>query len=549
MLMDHTSIQQKNKNKPYQKRITFNLKMKLIAAISVLIVGIFIIFSLFLHHFVSGMIEDQVGKRALDLAKTVADMPELQSAFELDDPAAVIQKLVEPIRKKTGAQFIVVGNKEGIRYSHPYPDRIGKKMVGGDNEPALKEGKSYVTKNVGSLGLSIRGKTPVLDKNGQPIGVVSVGFLNENVSAIVKNQSKLIWVTMVLIICLGIFGAVLIAHFLKKLLSDMEPEEISYLLHQKEAILQSTQEGIISVDAAGKITMINRAARDMLKSLQDKQQSFIGLPINEVLPHTNLFAQIKTIMNQEMIVGDSIVFVNQVPIMDDGEIIGGVATLRKKQEMEAITNELKQVRQYANAQRAQTHEFSNKLSIVLGLLQLRQYEEAISFIKQEQDIQQAWTQFLLKNVRDPLVSGLLQAKMNEANELDIHMAIHPESQLQTVLSGKKQQALLTGIGNLLDNAMEAVKHLPNEAERKLEIFFTDVGDDVLVEVGDSGPGIEEENVQFIFQQGFSTKRGEHRGTGLALVRHLLHEAGGEITLEQSDLGGACFIMTIPKEGE
>ncbi|WP_338066569.1 sensor histidine kinase [Pueribacillus theae] len=547
--MDHTSIQQKNKNKPYQKRITFNLKMKLIAAISVLIVGIFIIFSLFLHHFVSGMIEDQVGKRALDLAKTVADMPELQSAFELDDPAAVIQKLVEPIRKKTGAQFIVVGNKEGIRYSHPYPDRIGKKMVGGDNEPALKEGKSYVTKNVGSLGLSIRGKTPVLDKNGQPIGVVSVGFLNENVSAIVKNQSKLIWVTMVLIICLGIFGAVLIAHFLKKLLSDMEPEEISYLLHQKEAILQSTQEGIISVDAAGKITMINRAARDMLKSLQDKQQSFIGLPINEVLPHTNLFAQIKTIMNQEMIVGDSIVFVNQVPIMDDGEIIGGVATLRKKQEMEAITNELKQVRQYANAQRAQTHEFSNKLSIVLGLLQLRQYEEAISFIKQEQDIQQAWTQFLLKNVRDPLVSGLLQAKMNEANELDIHMAIHPESQLQTVLSGKKQQALLTGIGNLLDNAMEAVKHLPNEAERKLEIFFTDVGDDVLVEVGDSGPGIEEENVQFIFQQGFSTKRGEHRGTGLALVRHLLHEAGGEITLEQSDLGGACFIMTIPKEGE
>lgn len=137
--MRHPSIQQKNINKPYQKRVTFNLKMKLIAAISILIIGIFIIFSLFLHHFVSGMIEDQVGKRALGLAKTVADMPEIQNAFELDDPAVVIQQLVEPIRKETGAEFIVVGNREGIRYSHPYTDRIGKKMVGGDNEPALKK--------------------------------------------------------------------------------------------------------------------------------------------------------------------------------------------------------------------------------------------------------------------------------------------------------------------------------------------------------------------------------------------------------------------------
>ncbi|MFD1425439.1 two-component system CitB family sensor kinase/CitB family two-component system sensor histidine kinase CitS [Kroppenstedtia sanguinis] len=547
--MRQRSIQQKNKHKPGLKRVTFNLKMKLIVAISVLIVGIFIIFSLFLHHFVSGMIEDQVGKRALGLAQTVADMPELQKAFEREDPAETIQELVEPIRKETGAQFIVVGNENGIRYSHPYTDRIGKKMVGGDNDPALQKGKSYVTKNVGSLGLSIRGKTPVLDADGHPIGVVSVGFLNEHVRGIVTNQSRLIWITMVLIICLGILGAILIAHFLKKLLSNMEPEEISYLLHQKEAILRSTQEGIISIDAAGNITMINHAAQDILKSLLDNPKSAIGQPIRKVLPHTQLFTENKNMSNREMIVGDHIVFVSQVPILDGDEVIGGVATLRKKQDMEAITNELNQIKQYAHAQRAQTHEFSNKLSIMLGLLQLGQYEEAISFIKQEQDLQHEWTEFLLKNVRDPLLSGLLQSKMNEANELNIHMTIQPESQLQTVWSGKKQQALLTGVGNLLDNAMEALKQQPQEAEKRVEIFFTDIGEDVLVEVSDKGPGIEEESLPFIFQQGFSTKLGEHRGTGLALVQYLIHEVGGEITVEQSDGGGACFVMTIPKEGE
>ncbi|MDY0394453.1 ATP-binding protein [Virgibacillus halophilus] len=72
---------------------------------------------------------------------------------------------------------------------------------------------------------------------------------------------------------------------------------------------------------------------------------------------------------------------------------------------------------------------------------------------------------------------------------------------------------------------------------------------MLVEVSDSGSGIAEEHLHQIFQQGFSTKQGEHRGTGLALVRHLLHEAGGEITVEQSDWDGSCFIMTIPKEGD
>ncbi|MDY0394454.1 PAS domain-containing protein [Virgibacillus halophilus] len=361
--------------------------------------------------------------------------------------------------------------KKGIRYSHPYTDRIGKRMVGGDNEPALKAGKSYVTKNIGSLGLSIRGKTPVLDDDRHPIGVVSVGFLNENVKAIVKKQSRLLWMTMLGIICIGILGAIWIASFIKKRLSDMEPEEISYTLQQKEAILQSAQEGIISVDADARITLINQAAQQMLGNQQHRAKSCIGLPVNELLPHANLFTEYGSWMNQELVIGNDIVFVSQVPIMNGDAVIGGVATLRKKQEMEAITSELKQVRQYANAQRAQTHEFSNKLSIVLGLLQLKQYEEAISFIKREQEIQHAWTQFLLKNVRDPLVSGLLQAKMNEAAELDIDMTIQSESQLQTVVSGKKQQALLTGIGNLLDNAMEDLKRLPVNAEKLLEIFF------------------------------------------------------------------------------
>src|SRR5690625_2430826 len=140
------------------KNIKFNLKIKMIILISLLIIGIFIIIGLFLRSFLSTKMEDQIGKRALSVAHSVANMPELREAFYLEIPASVIQEMVTPIQQDTGAEFIVVGNKEGIRYSHPEPDHLGKKMVGGDNERALARGESYVSKRTGSLGLSIRGK-------------------------------------------------------------------------------------------------------------------------------------------------------------------------------------------------------------------------------------------------------------------------------------------------------------------------------------------------------------------------------------------------------
>ena len=80
------------------------------------------------------------------------------------------------IRIDTDADFIVVGNKEGIRYAHPRKDKIGEAMVGGDNKGVLLEGKSYVSKATGSLGPSLRGKVPIRNQENAIIGVVSVGF-------------------------------------------------------------------------------------------------------------------------------------------------------------------------------------------------------------------------------------------------------------------------------------------------------------------------------------------------------------------------------------
>lgn len=221
--------------------------------------------------------------------------------------------------------------------------------------------------------MSIRGKVPVRDETGNIIGVVSVGFLNEDVQSIIANQSKSLWLTMIGIVVLGIAGAIFIAHHIKKLLFNMEPKDISYLLLQKEAILQSTHEGMIAVDHNGMITMINKAAKQILFR-EDQQFGHVsGKSIDQFIPNTGLFEVLKSGKSQydkEMIFGESIVLVNQVPVYMEGEIAGAVSTFRKKTEIEHVTQELQQIKQYANAQRAQTHEFSNSLYTILGLLQL-----------------------------------------------------------------------------------------------------------------------------------------------------------------------------------
>ncbi|EJW15167.1 putative sensor histidine kinase [Paenibacillus alvei DSM 29] len=163
-------------------------------------------------------------------------------------------------------------------------------------------------------------------------------------------------------------------------------------------------------------------------------------------------------------------------------------------------------------------------------------------------MQQARLTFLAEKVADPLLQALFQGKFNQANELNISMVIHPDSRLEGSFADEKQDALLTALGNIIENALEAVRQ-QEEGQRKVAIFFTDIGEDCIFEIEDSGIGVAEADIPRIFQQGFSTKQGSHRGMGLALSKLMLNAVGGEILLEagEGELGGACFMIMIPKD--
>lgn len=529
------------------KKSLLNLHMKMIGLMAIMVVTMIVLIGGFLSYFVKDMLETQIGEKAMSVATSVSLIPELIEAFDAENPSVTIQPIVKRIQEQTDAEFIVIGNRDEIRYAHPNSSRIGKKMVGEDNTRALIEGESYTSKSTGTLGDSLRAKVPIYSHD-EIVGVVSVGFLAESIDSIIFGYSKEIWLVLIVIAALAIAGAALISTYIKKSLFGLEPEEISHLLFQKETILHSIHEGIIAVNTKGQITMINSAALNLLTDEEQQTESFIGQSIQKTFPNSELLTVLangKTVSDQEKIVGEHIIYVNSVPILFENELIGAVSTFRNKTEIEQLTKELTHVQQYANAMRAQTHEFSNKLYTILGMTRLDKKEEVLAFIQAETIIQDEWIHILLDDVRDPFFSGLLIGKLNQASELQIKVEIQQGSQLHMIIEEPGRHALLTAIGNLLDNAFEAV--YDEQAHSKdISLFFTDVGHEVIVEIDDAGPGLPEAMVQTIFNKGMSTKKGNGRGFGLAITQKEIEAAKGQLLLESSELGGTCFVVSIPK---
>ncbi|MDN7242795.1 sensor histidine kinase [Planococcus sp. N028] len=540
---DKTDIQ-KQLNQPNR---SLNLKATMILLIGMLILAIVLVIAVFLDYFMTDTLETQLGEQALSVATSIALNPAIAEAFTEDDPASIIQPLVSPISQSIDAQFIVVGNIDEIRYSHPDPKKIGQKMLGEDNERALLNGESYLSKATGSLGRSLRAKVPIYSGD-KIIGVVSVGFLANDIQSLIGKYNEELWLMLLVIGLCAVLAAIVIATYIKRQLHGLEPEEISSLLFQKETILQSTHEGIIAVNNKGQITFLNHMAEQLLFGGEVSADKLIGESIDQVLPTSDLPEILKTKTShydKEHRYGNHAVYVNSGPIYYEDTLIGAVSTFRNKTEIYQLTKELSQVKHYANALRAQTHEFSNKLYTISGLVHLNKKQEVLEFIRMENAIQQEWIQQLIGKVSNPMISGILLGKLNQASEQQVQLTIDPDSRLKSPLTDPQKEVLLAAIGNLIDNALDSVKEKPAE-NRRISLYFTDVGTDILLEIDDSGCGIPKESEAKVFKEGFSSKTGSDRGYGLSTIRRLALLAGGDLYLEESELGGACFVVSLPK---
>ncbi|WP_248928129.1 ATP-binding protein [Paenibacillus hamazuiensis] len=524
------------------------LQTKLILIICSLLALVIVSLGGIYYYVITSTLEEQIGQRALKVAETVAVMPEIRKAFYSPDPPSIIQPIAEAVREKTDAEYVVVGNREGIRYSHPLPDRIGKEMVGGDNGPVL-EGRAIISRAVGSLGPALRGKAPIFGDNGEVIGIVSVGFLTEDIESIADKYQDETMLIALCVLAVGIGGAVLIARNVRRSIHGLEPAEIGSLYTEKKAILESIREGIVAINRDGIITLANRYALQLLGL--PESVDITGRRVEELIPNTRLNEVIrsgKAEFDAEMLIGDHEVIVNRIPIMGwNSQVTGAVSSFRSKSELYRLAEELSQVRRFADALRAQTHEYSNKLYVISGLIQLESYQEAVELITRESDVQQNLIQFIMQEIPDPMIGGLLIGKYNRAQELKLHFEIDRESSFRDIPETIDRNQLITIIGNLADNAMEAVLACDDKTDRRVKLFLTDLGEDLIIECEDNGIGIPEETGATVFEKGFSTKVGEHRGIGLALVTHAVGKLDGYITFHKNPAGGTIFTAAIPKK--
>ncbi len=494
--------------------------------------------------FVSSILEEYIGRNALNVSKAVSLTAEIQQGL-LKQNSTQIQQYAESVRKATGAKFVVVGDHEGKRYSHPVPERIGKFMVGGDNARALEGGEAYISKAVGTLGPSMRGKVPVFDDAAKVIGVVSVGYLQETVEVVTADYLQRILLWVFILFLLGGLGTWLIERDVKLSIFGLEPAEIATLFKERNAILDSIREGVVAINDEGLVTMLDHEAA---KILDIPPESGIGTPIESILPQTRMLEVLESgeeQFDQEMMIGDIEVVVNRVPIWQNERVTGVVSSFRRKQEIDRMAQELTQIQEYSEALRAQTHEYSNKLHTLAGLIQLGSHKEALDLIGRETSGYQELLGTLAETVPDPLLSAIILGKYNRAQELRINFKLDPESRMIDIPENISREKIVTILGNLLENAFEAAQE-KNSGAHTVQLSMTDIGNDLIFEVEDSGSGIEVESTDLLMQHGFTTKSGAGRGIGLSLVHQNLEYLGGHLTVVRSSIGGMRFTIYIPK---
>jgi len=492
------------------------------------------------------VVEEQYGERVFGIAQSVALMPTIRAAFSAADPSATIQPLAEQLRKAAGLNFVVVSNRDLIRYSHTNPELIGKSLLyPAQADAALPEddarplrGESVVVQEDGSLGRSIRAKVPIYADDGQVIGAVSVGILVDRMQDLLVSHVPELLAAASLALLLGTGVSYLLARHIKGQMLGLEPAEIAALLEQREALLHGIREGLVAVDRNALITTVNDEARRLLGIPHGVR----GWPVRDVLPDSGLPRVLrsgKAEADQSTQLNGRAIVVSRIPVHSRGRLVGAIATFRDQTELQELARELEGARSYADTLRAQAHEFANKLHTIAGLLELGWPAKAVEYITQATREQQELTDDLPRRIEDPALVALLVGKASVAAERGIAFSVSPRSRLAATngLSG----VLTTVAGNLIENAFDAVEGRPR---REVAIHIRDQDGDIRLVVRDSGPGVPRGLSARIFEDGFSTKGSgqRRRGLGLALVKRLVTQHGGEVGIRNQD--GAVFTVRL-----
>ncbi|WP_203721442.1 SpoIIE family protein phosphatase/ATP-binding protein [Streptomyces coelicoflavus] len=280
--------------------------------------------------------------RSVAVAATFANSPGILEALRSPDPTAVLQPRAEAVRKATDVDFVVVTNPEGIRYTHPKPDRIGKKFVG-NIAPALA-GKTVTEEIEGTIGPLVQAVVPVKAPDGKVVGLVSAGITTENVGGVADRQLPLVLIAAAVGLALATGGTALVSRRLLRQTHGLGPHEMTRMYEHHDAVLHSVREGVLIVGGEGRLLLANDEARRLLALPPDAEGRHVGalgLPSDLA----QLLASGQAATDEVHLVKNRLLAINQRPTDVRGGPAGSVATLRDSTELRALSGRAETARE------------------------------------------------------------------------------------------------------------------------------------------------------------------------------------------------------------
>lgn len=533
-------------------KFSFQIKLFLcLVAFSCLLLALL---GVFVYHIVDRQMHHDLGNRAKVQASEIALIPDLPPLVAAHDTAA-IARLLNPLSQQSDASYIVIGDGREIHLYHSsQPQSVNHPMVGGDNAEVLA-GKTIISVRQGGIGVSLRSKAPILDASGKVIGIVSVGYLTSYINDITLKQLAQALLFGILLL-LALFGfSWLFSKNLKKQMFWLEPREITLLVRQQKALMEAIYEGMIAIDGQRKILTINRAARELL-GLTQPEQRLIGQPIEEIIATRDDFFRVDPSQRERhdeiALFNQRQVIVNRVPIeLPAPALHGWVYSFRDKNDINTLSSQLSQVTRYADNLRIMRHEQLNWTATLAGMLQMRRYDEALAYIQAQSAGAQAVLDFVSQRFQSPTLCGLLLGKYVSAGEKGIELSFDPACQISSLPVLLAENELMSIVGNLLDNAVEATLKVA-APHAPVEVYLTQTGDQLIIEVADRGAGIDAEVRPRLFEQGVSSKpvshserTGSEHGIGLYVVASYVRQAQGMIEISDNQPTGTIFSVFIP----
>lgn len=514
-------------------KIKFENKI-LLWAILIAFIPLALSFTLFIEDKLSYM-DNDIRSTLKETAFSISETPFVQEDLSKEEVNNRIQDYTkEFINALQDVDIIVIADMRGVKYSHLDESQIGQVFVNNDKKEVLAKGSSYYSLMKGSMGETLRWFQPIM-YNGKQVGFVMVGkYYNEIQLLTHKTLIKYFWL-FIIVLSITILISKLFSKEVKNAILGMEPEQIAALYKEKNIILNTVSEGIIALNKNNEITEINTNCYKLINDFSEEKVLSKLIPYIEKKEYLDM---------KEVIIQGKKVFINIQPMLERGEYLGAVITLMDRNDIRKIAKEITGVDEVVKNLRANVHEFRNNLHVILGLIQLGEYEEARKYILKTQKMHES-NSIKFSSIEDYYVRGLLLSRELVAKERGVDFILTEESFLFGNHNYVDSYDIVTILGNLIENAFDSCSACDKE-HKFVEVTLYEEDEKIEIQVRDNGKSIDKSIKDDIFKVGVSSK-GEGRGTGLSLVKNRVELYDGSIDIEEF-YGEKIFIVTILKGG-